>query len=246
METQALDRILQLNDQSKELVELHGIKHSYRSLTPILPPTQKLLNVESLDGLVDYVDRNKDGVTREGCIIHIVNHKQVDLLGAIDSVTKIRPIYVVAELNDIFTPFKFDRWIDHEDFMIKLYSLFQADKENKLQRFIDTVRAAKMVQEDSVEDKVHSSKRSSSQGIDIPGDRDAFVAKLKPFRTFAEVDQAESSFIFRIREQCGDLECALFECDGGAWVNQVRKNLRNYLVEKLNQTKDIEVIPIIA
>jgi hypothetical protein len=238
MESQAIDRIIQLNDQSKELVELHGIKHSYKNLIPVLPPLQKFLNVESVDGLIDYIEKNKDGVKKEDCVIHVVNHKQVDLLGAVDPITKVRPIYVVAELSQAFSPFRFDRWTEHEDFMIKLYSLFQTDTGKKLQNFIDTVRSAKRIQEDAVEDKVHSSKRSSSAGIDIPGDRDAFVAKLKPFRTFAEVDQPESSFIFRIRESgCGGLECALFECDGGAWVNAIRKNIKEHLEAELAKSE---------
>ena len=57
--------------------------------------------------------------------------------------------------------------------------------------------------------------------------------KLIPYRTFLEVKQPESDFIFRMREGHDGVECAIFEADGGAWkmeaMREISKCLRNYL-----------------
>lgn len=58
---------------------------------------------------------------------------------------------------------------------------------------------------------------------------------LRPFRTFIEVDQPESRFIFRMREGG---RCAIFEADGGAWKLAAKKNIYNYLKEQLD--KEVE------
>lgn len=238
MDKATLDKIIEMNDQGKSLVELHGVQHSYHKLYPQFPPQQDCLELGSLTGLVDYINQNKDGVAIPNCVIHVEDHETVVLYGAVDVVTKVRPVYAKASINKIFRPYPFNDWVGHENFMIKLYSLFQKDEKGELDKFTSTVRMAKRIDEDVSEDVKNSTKRSKSSGIDIPGDRDAFVAKLKPFRTFAEVAQPTSSFIFRIREKYEELECALFECDGGAWVNAARANIKAYLNE---QVKDIPV-----
>ena len=58
---------------------------------------------------------------------------------------------------------------------------------------------------------------------------------LRPYRTFTEIEQPESRFIFRMQE--GGL-CALFEADGGAWEKKAVINIKEYLSDKLS--KEIE------
>jgi hypothetical protein len=53
---------------------------------------------------------------------------------------------------------------------------------------------------------------------------------LKPYRTFTEVEQPESSFILRMRK---GPEVALFEADGRAWENKAICNIRDYLRKEL-------------
>ncbi|MNW60692.1 hypothetical protein D3C74_386970 [compost metagenome] len=45
---------------------------------------------------------------------------------------------------------------------------------------------------------------------------------LAPYRTFVEVEQPESSFVFRMKD---GPSAALFEADGGAWRNDVIANV---------------------
>ena len=55
---------------------------------------------------------------------------------------------------------------------------------------------------------------------------------LKPYRTFREVEQPESLFIFRLKNQNG-LHCALYESDGGAWKLEAIKNIKAHLAGEL-------------
>ena len=65
---------------------------------------------------------------------------------------------------------------------------------------------------------------------------------LKPFRTFLEVDQPESAFIFRMKNGNYGVQCALFEADGGAWKIEAMKNIKEYLQEELKEVEDLVVI----
>ena len=53
---------------------------------------------------------------------------------------------------------------------------------------------------------------------------------LKPYRTFQEVDQPESKFVFRINDNPG---CALFEADGGIWRAAAKTAIAEYLNNNL-------------
>lgn len=54
---------------------------------------------------------------------------------------------------------------------------------------------------------------------------------LRPFRTFLEVTQPESEFIFRVDEH-GNF--GLFEADGGAWKLEAKQNIAAYFEDKLS------------
>jgi hypothetical protein len=57
---------------------------------------------------------------------------------------------------------------------------------------------------------------------------------LSPYRTFIEVDQPASKFVFRMKANVGDTPtCGLFEADGGAWKNEAIKNIYNYLESRV-------------
>lgn len=57
------------------------------------------------------------------------------------------------------------------------------------------------------------------------------IVKLRPFRTFLEVEQPESEFLLRIREG-GDV--GLFEADGGVWELEAKQNIANYFEHELS------------
>ena len=62
---------------------------------------------------------------------------------------------------------------------------------------------------------------------------------LAPYRTFPEVEQPVSKFIFRMQD---GPRAALFEADGGAWRNTAIKNIKEYLEEELKELSNIKII----
>ena len=56
------------------------------------------------------------------------------------------------------------------------------------------------------------------------------VVKLRPYRTFLEVEQPESDFLIRIREGG---EIGFFEADGGAWKLFARSIIKSKLEDLL-------------
>lgn len=56
------------------------------------------------------------------------------------------------------------------------------------------------------------------------------IIRLAPFRTFIEVGQPESEFLFRISD--GN-SFALYEADGGAWKIKAKTNIRMFFEDAL-------------
>ena len=57
------------------------------------------------------------------------------------------------------------------------------------------------------------------------------LIKLKPYRTFQEVDQPESTFLIRIDER----GISFIEADGGMWKLDARKTIKAYLEDQLSE-----------
>ena len=65
---------------------------------------------------------------------------------------------------------------------------------------------------------------------------------LTPYRTFTEIAQSPSQFIFRMKQNGGVIQCALFEADGGAWKNYVKDAIAEYLNDLLRDEPNITII----
>lgn len=64
---------------------------------------------------------------------------------------------------------------------------------------------------------------------------------LRPYRTFREVEQPASEFVFRLRSLNGEVPwCALFEADGGKWKLDAVLKIKAWL-----EAEELK-IPIIA
>lgn len=55
------------------------------------------------------------------------------------------------------------------------------------------------------------------------------IVTLKPYRTFPEIEQPESEFLLRIR----DNQVGVFEADGGMWKLEAKRRIKAYLEEQL-------------
>ena len=69
---------------------------------------------------------------------------------------------------------------------------------------------------------------------------------LVPYRTFLEVEQPASEFVFRIRDDRGEPAFKIVEAEGGLWRNEAMRNIAQYLMESLQDEPVYERITIIA
>ena len=118
--------------------------------------------------------------------------------------------------------------IDQELFIISVKSQFQAtnDRETILHHTssINTESAIK-TDDDGVSQQIQVKKGLSGALVEKADLKS--IVKLKPFRTFREIEQPEGEFLFRMRND-GGVECALFEADGGSWKNTARKSIADF------------------
>ena len=64
------------------------------------------------------------------------------------------------------------------------------------------------------------------------------IVKLRPYRTFQEVEQPEGLFLIRIRER----GIAFIEADGGMWKLTARQTVKNWLDERLRSLDCVTVM----
>ena len=70
--------------------------------------------------------------------------------------------------------------------------------------------------------------------------------KLRPYRTFAEIEQPQSSYVFRIQDGDHGPSFKLVEADGGLWKNATMKKIKDYLAYELAEELEKYHITIIA
>lgn len=211
--------------------QLHRIQHI---------PYADSIGMNTLSSLIDYI---KSGVDTFGgkMIIHVKTPTCVSLYSALDA-ERNREDVVVVQAN--VPEFNFNRFVDHESFVIGVQAKFVDDPTTDkalLLKFAGTVEAGSVAEygDDGI-----SQKATVKTGIASKGD--AIIpspARLKPFRTFVEVDQPISSFIFRMKDdRCGGVQCALFEADGGAWKINAMEAIKAYLIRELEGFDNFIVI----
>lgn len=197
------------------------------------------IEMSTLTGLVDYIKGQIDKST-DKMIVQVVSPTEVKLISALDDDRKRETLAnVTAQIPD----FAYGRYMDNETFLIALQSKFMpGDDRALLLRFAGTVENGTVSQykDDGVTQKATIKTGIASKGeAEVPN-----PVQLRPFRTFTEVAQPESSFVFRMRQNRDDdgVECAIFEADGGAWKNAAMKNIKEYLEFELAEFPQFTVI----
>lgn len=196
----------------------------------------KAIELTTLSSLVEYIKSGVD--TMKGkMIVHVETPTRVVLYSQLDEDRRREDVAVVyAQLPEIVT----NSFVDREKFNIALQSKFVSNPDRDvLLKFISVVEDG-TVQEYG--DDGVSQKATVKQGI--ASKTEALVPNpvvLKPYRTFTEVDQPESAFVFRMKSGDG-IACALYEADGGAWKREAMENVKEFLKEELAGVEGYTVI----
>lgn len=233
----ALEYIVGLN--APQFNEIAGEMYSDKELHRIsYNPKARVIGMTTLTSLVEYIKANVDSMY-EKMIVHVVSPTEVSLYSQLDD-ERIREYMVSVEAQ--IPDFSYGRYMGHESFLIALQSKFiDSDDRALLLRFAGTVENGTVAQygDDGVTQKATIKTGIASKGEAVVPN----PVKLRPFRTFMEVEQPESAFIFRMRQsENSGVECAIFEADGGAWKNAAMKNIKEYLQFELADMPQFTVI----
>lgn len=214
---------------------VYSDKPMYRLETPVW--TAERIYLHTLTGFVDYIKSKADKMA-ERMIIEVQSPTNIFLYSQLGE--KREREYLI-QADALVPEFDFGRFYGQEEFCIALQSKFIASEERELLlKFAGTVENGTIAQygDDGVTQKATIKTGLASKGEAlIPN-----PVTLKPFRTFLEVDQPGSMFIFRMKEVGGNVGCALFEADGGAWKMGAMQNIKAYLENALANEDGFTVI----
>ena len=228
--------VMDANASRNKVVDIDGRPYDADDLKPIIfDPRPQTIETASLSSIADFVTRKIEGVELNKLFIHVVSPTEVELLGEAAGEEQKRTLYMRASTKNDLQPFKFDFWYEQEAFLIALMSLFEETEDRTT-----ILKVASMLVSESKfakTDNGATSKLQINAGVintnpevqdkDIP-----YVCILKPFRTFREVSQPQSAFVFRYKAAEDAVVLKLFEADGGAWKHDAMVNIAEYFKAK--------------
>ena len=238
MIAKAIDKIVKMTEPHIVFVKDGQIAYSDKDLYEVKQCRRaEPLTVKNLGGFCEYIKQFAKNDTKEisDYFVLVESHRSVLFMSKLNE-DREREILIkaVPEVPD----FPFGRFINNEEMIILLQSAFVQDAETDLgvvQKFTGTVTAGtiKEYSDDGISQQV-TVKQGPRGKVDdlVPS-----PCVLRPYRTFVEVMQPASSFIFRLeqgREQT--VNAAIIEADGGAWKLDAVSNIIVYLAKELAGT----------
>ena len=240
---EALQYITGLKAESMDpkVVEINGDTYCDKQLTRYHRfPFADAINISTLTALVDYI-KGKPEELRESMILHVESPTTVRLYsGLIDERKREHLIRAEAIINQ----FSFDHAYDQERFLIELQANFLETED--LKTIMQVAGNIKSGTTANYSDDGVSQKTTVKMGVEL---NDVIVpnpVKLRPYRTFAEIEQPESSYVFRIMDTNRGPAFKLVEADGGLWKNGTMKKIKEYLEYELAEELKEHHITVIA
>lgn len=226
MENTIVNDIKKIIDESINLVEIQGETYSNKDLRLIRHTDMaEKLCFNDLSSIVSMIKQEKTKFNLP-LYINIESATRVSVFTSMDS-HKDREMPYVAHCSDC--RFNFGREYSYEDFIIALRSQFVQNEDTaNLLTVLKKITNSNTVE---TEDDGITQKITAQQGATLNNVvKAAPINKLSPFRTFNEVAQPTSEFLFRVKEGG---RFALFEADGGAWELAAKRNIAEFFTKQL-------------
>ena len=192
----------------------------------------KTLIINTLTGIVDY------GTVPSTQMVHVIDHKTVMVIEKDyhdDWMTRSTYLKAVHE-----SPvFQFGQFMDVETFIINIQAMFAQDENtDRLFRVVGNIKeeAVANFSDDGITQGVTAKAGLSTVAlVQVPN-----PVTLLPYRTFMEIEQPASTFVFRMRGEKGaPPSCGLFEADGRMWRLQAISGIKFWLAQRLPGVKII-------
>lgn len=226
LNTRPEERIVRIDDSlGEERVFTYDNDGVAREIKPIDGKAKESLYINTLSGLVSYLRSNIERTDHE-LFIQVYDEKTVYLKGRLDEEGQRETLVTV---NAIVPRFDFDRFLDTEQLIIALQAKFvKTEDRDILLKVIGNVKEENVRQTgDNGISQVVTIKNGVASAADVLVPNPVALA---PYRTFVEVEQPVSNFIFRMKDGPAG---AIFEADGGMWRNVAIANIQKFLVAEL-------------
>jgi len=224
-----LEKIEEMSADFKGM-EFFNLPHTSKQVYRVRRPLSAIIAASSLSAVVTYfIDKNSE---MNEPLIHVVSPDTVTIYSALGVDDRERESYLTSIL--ISDPFRFGRFMDIEMFVIALQSQFIQDETTAaILKVVGnlTEEAEQRVLDDGVSQTVTAKAGIAKvENVHVPN-----PVILRPFRTFREVEQPSSKFVFRMKKSRDGEgpQCALFEADGGAWKHVAMERISGFLVDLL-------------
>jgi len=232
MITKAIEKILSLGGSKAEVIAERFYQNGPSGILPLMPPKAENLTINTLTGIVDY------GIVPSTQMVHVIDHKTVMVIEKDyhdDWMTRSTYLKAVHE-----SPvFQFGQFMNVEAFIINLQAMFVQDENtDKLFRVVGNIKeeAVMNFSDDGITQGVTAKSGISTVSlVPVPN-----PVTLRPYRTFMEIEQPASTFVFRMRGEKGaPPSCGLFEADGRMWRLQAISGIKFWLAQRLPDVKII-------
>ena len=212
-----------------QVLEICGKTYSNKNLVRYGSPERaSAVEASSLSSMMDYILNCAEEFSGKKMIIQVEGPRNVRLVSFLDGERKRECLFSCeAETSE----FRFGKWYDQEEFMIAIQSNFQMTPDlDAIMKFAGNVeRKNNQTFSDDGRTQV------ATMSVGVASKADVIVpnpVELVPYRTFQEVEQPMSQFVFRI----SDKEVPAFkivEAEGGIWRNEAIANIKEYFERRL-------------
>lgn len=226
MNVETIQKIQELTEPN--IISEHGYVYTDKLLNLVHVPKVETIHLNTLDSLIAAV-KAEVGRYDGALIVHVENEREVYVYSGIceDDRSREKPFRTEAVIPQL----TLNRNMDYESMMIALKSKFVESSElAELVQLLGTITEENHTQ---IADDGFTQTVTVRQGIAIKGNKAINpIVKLRPYRTFLEVEQPASNFLVRLSEGA---QVALYEADGGAWKIEARRRIYDYLVSGLEE-----------
>lgn len=232
---EAIDKILGLAGIHTEQIGEQVYTNS--DLRRVYEATAETLKVRNLGGIVDYITSNFDG--KFPFIVHIQSPTHVSVVTGYNRDLQRN---LIIEANALLPDINFGSYYNIESFNILLQSCFvQTNTRDALLSIVGNVRDEQVTSfgDDGISQQITAKTGVATvENVKLPN-----PVLLKPYRTFVEIEQPESAFVFRMKD---GPSASLFEADGGEWKLRAIAEIKVYLDERLEDFINDDKVVIIG
>lgn len=212
---------------------------NYEEIEPLELPKPERAVTRSLNALAALVKTEIDSFVDHPLYISCEKYDHVRVFtrpNATDDLHRWTPYEAIA--SDLPPMIEEVRW-SFDEAQIKLRSMFQRASDGNTN---DVDYILSLLSHMSVDQSVKSDDNGVTQTVQVrkgvsfvETQRVNPIVKLAPYRTFQEVEQPESEFVFRVYD---DRSISLTAADGGMWKMAARSAARQYLLAALREEVD--------